>query len=158
MIGRRPLFPAARERQRGSAVVELAVSLPVLLLLMVGLAELGRVVIQYNALTQTNRDAVRYLAANALAGTSEVIVIRRKVETRAKRVAVYGNVNGSGPALLTGLTVNDVSIEVIDSAHVSVVMSYAYTPLFGSVLPSFGIGEGTSMTLDLRSSVVMRAL
>ena len=57
-------------RQRGTATVEFAIVLPLLLVLMFATAELGRLISQYNTLTQSVRDAVRYAAAAAAADST----------------------------------------------------------------------------------------
>lgn len=52
----------ARERQAGQSIVELAIAFPVLLLLFVGLIELGLVLRSYLVLVNANREAARYAA------------------------------------------------------------------------------------------------
>lgn len=49
-------------RQRGVAVIELAIILPLLLLIVTGLIEYGRLTWNYNALAKATRDAARYLS------------------------------------------------------------------------------------------------
>lgn len=53
-------------RQKGVAVIELALILPVMLIVVFGITELGRALYQYNALVKATRDAVRYLAQQDL--------------------------------------------------------------------------------------------
>ena len=45
--------------QRGIAAIEMVITLPVLLLLLVGMAELGRAFYQYNTLTKSIRAGIR---------------------------------------------------------------------------------------------------
>src|SRR5258706_4838243 len=48
---------------RAQAMVEFAVALPVLLVLLVGIIEAGRMVMMYAVVTNASRDAVRYASA-----------------------------------------------------------------------------------------------
>lgn len=49
-------------KQRGVAVIELAISLVFLLLVTIGITEIGRAFWYYNALQKATRDAARYLS------------------------------------------------------------------------------------------------
>jgi Flp pilus assembly protein TadG len=54
----RPLHPL-----RGQAIVEFAIALPVLLMLLVGIMEVGRMLFMYASVVNSSRDAVRYASA-----------------------------------------------------------------------------------------------
>lgn len=146
-------------RQSGVAALEFAIALPVLLLLLLATAEVGRLLSQYDTLTKAVRDATRYLASNALGGSTGVVVITPQVQTQTQNLVVTGNVNGTGGALLPGLVVGNVTVTTVDSAHVSVTASYNYQPLFGAVMPTFGTGSGSvSFSFPLIATCVMRGL
>ena len=147
-----------KQRQHGIAAVELAIAMPVLLLLLVGIVELGRVLYHYNGINQFGRDAARYLAAEAIVGSTDVIQIDSDLAQRTRNLAVHGNVSGHGAALLRGLEPGDVAVRVVDPLHVGVEVRHRYQPLFGDSLPSFGSGPDTPMTIGLRANVIMRAL
>jgi hypothetical protein len=149
---------AAMRRQYGAVVVELALAIPVLLMLILGVAELGRVMVQYNAMYQANREAARYLAANAIADSTQVINISNAVRTNTRNLAVYSRTNVDRLPILKGLNVNDVTIRVIDPLHVSVDMRYRYRPGFVTSIPTFGFGDPINMGIDLRTAIVMRVL
>jgi Flp pilus assembly protein TadG len=51
---------------RGQAIVEFAIALPILLILMVGILEVGRAIFIYSAVTNASREAVRYASAVGL--------------------------------------------------------------------------------------------
>ena len=51
------------DRRRGQAIAEFAIALPILLLILVGLFEVGRMVFIYSAVTNGSRNAVRYASA-----------------------------------------------------------------------------------------------
>jgi Flp pilus assembly protein TadG len=52
-------FRAQRSSQRGQALVEFALALPIVLLLMLGVLDLGRAVYAYNTVSNASRSAVR---------------------------------------------------------------------------------------------------
>lgn len=56
--------------QRGQGMVELAVILPLLLIILLGTIDLGRALYTYVALTNAAREAARYAAINDTAATS----------------------------------------------------------------------------------------
>lgn len=85
--------------QRGVALIELALILPVLLVMTFIVTEFGRAIYQYDTLTKSVRDAARYLSYQT-PGTHA---------TEAANLAVYGNTAGTGSPLALGLTTANVS-------------------------------------------------
>ena len=150
--------PIDRTRQAGTAALELAIALPVLLLLLVATAEVGRLLSQYDTLTKSVRDAARFLASNALGGTTGVVLITPQVQAQTQNLVVTGNINGSGSAILPGLVAANVTVTAVDSTHVSVSAAYPYQPLLGATLPTFGIGSPISFSFPLTATIVMRGL
>jgi hypothetical protein len=94
--------PATRKRQRGVAIVEYVVVLPICLLLILGTAEFGRALLQYNVLTQSVQDGARYLSSRALLGTTGVVEITPELEDEVRNLVVYGNRLGTGNPRLRG--------------------------------------------------------
>ncbi|HTH77459.1 MAG TPA: TadE family protein [Ramlibacter sp.] len=84
--------------QRGVAIIEFALILPMLLVLMMIVTELGRAIMDYGTLVKSVRDAARYLSVQT-PGT--------KI-TEAKNLVVYGNPDGTGSPLVPGLTTANV--------------------------------------------------
>lgn len=145
-------------RQRGVAMIEFAIALPVLLLLMLATAEFGRMLSQYNTLTKAVRDGVRYAASTAEAGSTGIVAITPAIATAVANLVATGNVAGSGTPILPGLTAADVTVTDAGNGYVSVSATYAYEPLLGATLPTFGFGNPVSLTLSLNAASVMRAL
>lgn len=144
------IFGRNRARQAGAAMIELALILPLLLLLTFITTEFGRAVYQYNIVVKSVRDAVRYLSMQT-PGT-------RLVE--AENLVVYGNTTGRGTPLAPGLTAAHVrqpvwqmvgSTPVINTVTVT-VSGYTFQSLFNSVL---GIPFGNFSYSDI--SATMRA-
>jgi Flp pilus assembly protein TadG len=96
--------------QRGAALVESALILPVFLVLVGGVYEFGFFLYQEQLITTGVRDAARYLALTTNPNSSIV-------QTEAKNLAVNGTINGGG-ARVSGWSPADisVSIEAVDNS------------------------------------------
>jgi Flp pilus assembly protein TadG len=147
----------SRRRQRGLAAIEMAITLPVLLTLLIATAELGRAFFQYNAVTKSVRSAVRYLADNAINGTTGLVQLTDSTQTEVKNLVVYSSTTGAGDPLVQGLSVGDVTISLVDAAHIEVAASFNYQPIFLRI-PTFGSGSDVDTGLILNASATMRAL
>jgi len=155
-----PLCRPLRSRQRGLAAVEAAILLPLLLFLMMATAEVGRYIYTYNALTKMVEAGARYLSQNAYLGTTRVL----DVDTNAAKknvtgnIVVYGNIAGSGTALIQGLTAANVAVAQSGDDAVQVeIVNFQYSPMFASRLAFFG-GNGLDLRVPMSAGVVMRAL
>lgn len=141
-------------RQRGIATVEFAIVAPLLLLLMLATAELGRAFYTYNTLTKTVRDGARYASIAALNG-AKVIDLTPQIQTDTKNVVVYGNTTPDGQPVLQGLSTGQVEVEDVDdpdTVHVKVSAEFLYEPIVKDVIPTFDLG------FIMSASVTMRAL
>ena len=155
---RRCGFKSARA-QRGLAMVELALTLPLLVLLMLTFAEFGRMLFQYNSMEQASRDAGRYVASQAWNSTLGTVQLSTALIAQTRNVAVYGvpaNPNGY-PAAAPGLTTGNVTVSAVGTDHVRVSIAYTFVPVIGSSIPAL-FGSSVPLGLLLTSTVVMRAL
>ncbi len=146
-----------KRRERGLAAVEFAIILPVVLLIMLATAEFGRAYYQYNTLVKSVRNGVRYLANEAIAGTTGVIDLDTDKVDKVKNLVVFGNIAGSGTPLIQTLATDQVTVSSPDPLHVEVQADFPYQPLF-AVLPGLTGGADTPMTFTLSASTSMRAL
>lgn len=144
-------------RQRGIATVEFAICVPVLLLLMLATAELGRAMFQYNTLIKAVRDGARY-AASASTSSQRIVVITNQVRNETRNLVVTGNIGGTGAPLLAGLTVNNVTLNNVGNGFISVSATYTYTPILSGTLPTFGYGPAINLSMTFPATVVMRVL
>lgn len=87
------------KKSRGVALVEFALVLPFLLILLFITAEFGRALYQYNVLTKSVRDAVRFLSMDSAPGQNL---------DAARNIVVFGNPAGSGQPLAPGLSLTNV--------------------------------------------------
>jgi hypothetical protein len=147
------------KHQRGLALVEAAICLPVLLFLMLAAGEITNAFVQHNALTKAVRDGVRYVTDTGVAiNGAKVFDLSPEIVSDAKSLVVFGNTSGVGTALLPNLTMGDVTVTGIGGEAVEVRATYAYTGIIGTVLPAFGFGAGPALGFNLEASVRMRAL
>ena len=121
--------------QRGAALIELALIMPLLLLLTFITTEFGRAMYEYNTVVKATRDAVRYLSVQT-PGTHI---------TEARNLMVYGNTAGTGTPLARGLSLTNVPAgscctwqtvganPLINTVSVR-ISSYTFHSLFPSVM------------------------
>ena len=149
----------ASKAQRGLAMVELVITLPLLALLMLAFGEFGRMLFQYNSLMQASRDAGRFVASQAWDANQGKLDLSAALLSKTKNVAVYGvpaNPNGY-PSVVPGLTPGNVTVAAAGTEHVQVSINYTFVPVIGSALPVL-YGSSKPLGLTLTSTVVMRAL
>lgn len=144
--------------QRGLATVEMAIALPVLLLLLLATAEFGRMISQYDTLHKAVRDGARYAASVSAVGSTGIANVTLPIQIAVANLVVTGNVNGNGAPLLPGLTTADVTVSAVNSTYVQVSVTYAYEPMLGNALTTFGLGNAIPLDPSLTATCVMRAL
>lgn len=143
-------------RQRGIATVEFAIVAPLLLLLMLATAELGRAFYTYNTLTKAVRDGARYASITALNG-AKVIDLTDQKKSDTQNVVVYGKTNPlpDDQPVVQELITDDVDVDAADTAHVQVSAEFLYETMF----PDFSLGSWTiPVSFTMSASVTMRAL
>lgn len=146
------------KRQRGLAMVEFAITLPVLLLLMIATAEFGHLISQYDTLTNAVRDGARYAASTAANGSTGLVSVTPQIQAAVANLVATGNVGGSGAALLPGLAATDITVSDAGNGYVSVSAVYTYEPMVGATLPTFGLGGPVALSFTLNAAAIMRAL
>ena len=151
-----------KSRQRGLAAVETVIILPILLLLMLATAELGRAFYLSNSLAKMVRDGTRYMSANATKGDTGIIdptdadYINAEIVT--KNLIVYGTPGGTGNVLLPGFSAADVTVSIVDPIHIQVNAVYNFTPIFATI-PTFGLSaQNIQINFPLTATLIMRAL
>src|SRR5947199_9436787 len=88
-----------RQRERGSTLVEFAISATVFLTVMFGVLEFGRALWVHNALADAARRGARYAVLHSNADVTQV-----------KNVVVYGDPAGGSQPMLNNLTTNNVNV------------------------------------------------
>lgn len=100
--------------QRGAALVEFTVGALVFLTATFGVLELSRLLWTHNALSDAARRAARYAVNQANPADANPEAAPVNIEA-VKRVAVYGNPEGTGEPVVNGLEVDDVSVDYTNS-------------------------------------------
>jgi TadE-like protein len=144
-----------RRDEHGIQLVELAIVLPILLLLFAGVAEFGRYFYEYTTLAKGARLGARYLASKSVLSSTDW-------KGNAKNIVVYGNVGGAGDPILPGLAPANVDIQYIggpagvpDLVKVSII-NYPHESIFD--LGAFLNSSSLSLNVDVKPSVTMRFL
>ena len=159
--------PGGARRERGVAVVEFTILLPVMLLLLMAIGELGRAFLQYNTLTRAVRDGARYVASNALNGSTQVVSLDAMVIGEATNLVIYGNTTGGTTQLLPNFaSTGSIQIQTHDplvpggpgDGNITVIATYPFTPTLGAVLPNVLGTGGISTAFTMRAQVTMMAL
>ncbi len=139
--------------ERGTQLIELAIVLPLFLMVFGAAAEYGRYFYEYTTLDKAARAGSRYLATAAVNGSEDA---------KARNIVVYGNAAGTGTPVVKGLTTAHVVItrqggaaSVPQTVKVQIV-GYKYQPVFdlGKLIKV----DTLSLNVDVKPSVTMRYL
>ena len=137
--------------ERGTQLVELAIVLPLLVLMLGAAAEFGRFFYTYQTLAKATRTGARYLTVESAAGTND---------PKAENLVVYGNASGTGTPVVSGLTTEQVRISRTGGTsafpeRVTVkIVGYTYVPMFD--LGKLVGKPGLSLSIDVSPSTTMR--
>jgi TadE-like protein len=96
--------------RRGSALVEGAIVIPVLMALLFGVYEFSWFFYQQHLITIGLRDAARYLARTADACVEEAVTQRNLQEANARNLATTGSIGG-GAARVSGWGAGMIAIQ-----------------------------------------------
>jgi len=142
--------------ERGVQLVELAIVLPLFMILFAATAEFGRYFYEYTTLSKAARLGARYLV------TEKVDCANADI---ARKLVVYGNTAGTGSPILPGLLTSHVTVtpndldcsgtpQGVPPAITISISGFKHESLFdiGGLLKSSTI----SMDIDVKPSVSMR--
>jgi hypothetical protein len=138
--------------ENGLQLVEVAIVVPIFLMLFAATAEFGRYYYEYTTLSKNVRDAARYLTT----------VYPGQGDSTAQKMIVYGNPAGTGSPILQGLDPTNVKITYKGGAIASnpdtvtvEIINYKHTPIFD-------LGKLTktnfSTNVGIKPSVTMKFL
>jgi Flp pilus assembly protein TadG len=120
-----------KRREKGVALTEFALALPMLLIVMLPILEFGRAYYQYNTVAKSVRQAARYLSVRSPGVDVD----------KARNIVVYGNPAGTGTPLVPGLSLSNVptptwsttgSYPILNTVTVTVT-GYTFVPLVKGV-------------------------
>ncbi len=142
-----------RKDERGVQLVELAIVLPIFVILFAATAEFGRYFYEYTTLAKASRAGARYLATSAVNSTQDAT---------ARNIVVYGNPAGTGSPIFYGLTTANVvitrqgGVPVLPQTVKVGITGMKHQPLFN--LGTLTNIQSLSMNIDVKPSVTMRYL
>ena len=144
-----------RRDEQGVQLLEVAIVLPIMLLLFGAVAEFGRYFYEYTTVAKAARVGARYLASKSVNSSTNY-------EAQAKSLVVYGNIAGTGTPVLPGLSTANVQVQYVggtagvpDLVKVSIV-NYQHQSIvnLGALLNNAAL----STDVYVQPSVTMRYL
>jgi Flp pilus assembly protein TadG len=131
-----------RHREEGSYIIELAIVFPILLLLFVGAAELGRLFYTYTTLAKATKVGARYLSnAKDLTSTNTSVVAVAKLKAQSLVVCGYETCSGNQPGggakvpIVQGLDManpaNSVQVTVFTQNEGTAIIRYVTVQIQG---------------------------
>jgi Flp pilus assembly protein TadG len=139
--------------ERGLQLVEVAIVVPIFLMMFGATAEFGRYFYEYTTLAKAARGGVRYLAVNTVTAGNDTI---------AKNMVVYGNPGGTGSPILTNLDPSQVVITrqggspILPQMVTIQISGYQHQSIFN--LGALTKTVGLSTDVAVKPSVTMRYL
>ena len=147
-----------RRNEEGIQLVELAIVIPILLLMFAAVAEFGRYFYEYTTLAKAARVGARYMSTKTVKKTTRDWVLD------TKRLVVYGNTAGTGTPVMSGLAIENVDVKfqggtysppstgVPTTVTISII-NYKHQPVFdlGKLLNVTGL----STNVDVKPSITM---
>jgi Flp pilus assembly protein TadG len=136
-----------RHRARGQSLAEFALVLPLILLMFMGIVDLGRAVLAYNTLSNAARDGARVAIVDQ--------TVNAGIEAGAQRAADQATTLGVDPAADVDVTYTkpdgascpDHSVGC--TATVTVRFEYsAITPVIGNIVGTIDLEAATAMTVE----------
>lgn len=142
-----------RRDERGVQLVEVAIVVPIFLMLFGATAEFGRFFYEYTTLSKAARAGSRYLTTAP---------VNAAQDATAKNIIVYGNPTGTGTPILSGLTTSNVvitregGVPLVPQRVKVQISGFQHQPIFnlGALLNITGL----STAVEVKPSVTMRYL
>jgi Flp pilus assembly protein TadG len=124
----------------GTATIEMAIILPLAILLMTGGVEFSNLFGDYGTANKSVRDATRYLARvpyqDASGNLNGALCAGGWGLKNATNLAVYGNISGTGtPILPTGTTVTLINGDCNNPTDITLEADVPYNPLVFASIP-----------------------
>ncbi len=135
---------SGRKQPLGQSLVELALTLPIFLLLVLGIMEVSRLVFMYNAVFTASREGARYAAATGISTNGVPYYIDcTGIRARAQKVAILSTLSlvditydsGSGTAGKGSCPVGETTLVLGDRIVVKVTATYH------SMIPLLNLGD-----------------
>ena len=148
-----------RRSERGVQLVEVAIVIPLLMMLFGAVAEFGRYFYEYSTAAKAARLGARFMISKSLNSSTT------NWEAQAKNLMVYGNTAGTGNPILPGMTVSNVQFGYSGGSYAGgngvpervtvTIVNYKHQPIFDLAKLT---KSSFSLAVDVKPSVTMRYL
>ena len=158
------------KNQKGVAILELAISAPLLVVMILTMIEFGNLFNTHITLTKAVENGARFIAGQAKGDLG--VFLKAGDIADIKNLIVYGKIDDGvmGDPVSTGLTTDDIAVfctyggtaagdgtkcnEEDNVASITVNLNHNYTPFYGNTLLNF---TGADLNIPLNASVTMAA-
>jgi Flp pilus assembly protein TadG len=146
-----------RRDEHGVQLVEIAIVVPILVLLFAAVAEFGRYFYEYTTMAKAARVGARFMSTKSIDSTNTDWV------SATKKLVVYGNTAGTGTPVLPGLTLSNVDVKFAGgtySAGNGVPTTVTISFVNYKHVPVFDLGKMLNVTtlslnVDVKPSITM---
>jgi len=162
------IIKQARKQHAGTASIEMALVLPILLILLFAITEFGYLYQQYTALNVMQRSAARYLSKHLDPGINGVVDLTSDTAldhiAKAKQLILKGTTDVNSVTDLprfSGLTDDDISVAHSPNNNDVIVITTQFTfkPFLGQAqFPNFLGGEDVVLSFQLPASMAIRVV
>jgi Flp pilus assembly protein TadG len=156
-----------RKKNLGQAMVELALTLPLFLLLLYGIFEVGRLIFMYSAVLNASRDAARYAAAADAVRSGDTTYLEYYkdcdgIRARARNVSAFVDLSASSAISISydsgpGTTPIETTCEALKSSGLALSLgdrvNVTVTANFTPIVPLLNFGNIPISSTTTRSIV-----
>jgi len=137
-------------------LVEVAIVIPILLMMFGAVAEFGRYFYEYTTLAKGARVGARYMSTKTVKKPALILA--------TKRLVVYGNTDGTGTPLMSNLTIDNVDVQFAGGTYAAPTTGVPTTVTISIInykhQPVFDLGKltkvtGLSTNVDVKPSITM---
>jgi len=163
------VFNEKRRRNKGQGMVELALTLPIFLMLVYGIFEVGRAIFMYSAVLNASRDAARYAAAADAVQANDASYLSyykdcEGIRARAQQVSAVVDLSASNAIEISYIEVDPsipiaeyASCEALRASGINLVLgdrvSVTVTALYNPIVPLLNFGNIPISSTTTRSVV-----
>ena len=141
--------PDTRERERGQAMVETAIVIPILLVLMVGIFEVGRAYETWQVLTNAAREGARMsVTPSSVEATTTALIRKYMADGQLTKSATATVVVNKGASISVNGTAVSASAVTVDYPFEFIMLQ----PIVRLVAPGATVGG----PLTMRTTAIMR--
>ncbi len=138
---------SATTRDRGQSLVEMALVMPILILILMGLFDLGRAIVAYNTVSEAARNGARVSIVNQTTADICQVAAERAVALALPTACAP---NANSPGVWVTASSGGASCTAINCVQ-TVKVTYRFspiTPIIGSILGSITLSSSSSLPVE----------